>query len=73
MAKLTHTAPQARDFSARERRALLRKGIAIIGVSYLPDAASVFPYVNGETGYCLNDNGTHRVRSYAEVVALATA
>lgn len=73
MAKLTHTAPQAHDFSATERKALLRKGIAIIGVTYLPAASGPLPYANGERGYCLNDNGTHRVRTYRDVCALAAA
>ena len=67
MTKLTHTAPQVRDFSATERRALLRKGIAIIGVQH------VCSLYGGETGYCLNDNGTHKIRIWREVRDIAAS
>jgi hypothetical protein len=61
---LTHTAPQARDFSAKTRKALLRKGIAIIGIQFLPNGSDM---TCGETGYSLSD-GT--IRTHSEVCAL---
>jgi hypothetical protein len=61
----THTAPQARDFSAKTRKALLRKGIAIVGIQFLPNGSDM---TSGETGYCLSD-GT--IRTYGQVCALA--
>jgi hypothetical protein len=64
MAKLTHTAPPARDFAASERRALLRKGIAIVGTQHVAG-----PF-GGDVAYALNDNGTHRLRRRVEVIAL---
>ncbi len=62
--------PGTKDFALAVRRALARKGISIIGTTVIPGTGDL-PYANGERGYCLDDNGTHRVRSYREVVALA--
>lgn len=59
---LTHTAPQARDFTAAERKALLIQGIAIVGVQMLD---------NERMGYSVNDNGTHRLRTRLGVAAMA--
>jgi len=64
MANLTHTAPQARDFSATERKALLRKGIAIIGGSVIDTAAGA---VNS---YHVSDNGTWRGFLRLELVSM---
>lgn len=69
MNKTTHTAPAAKDFSKTARATLARKGIAIIGSTWLPGTDGTF--ANGERGYTLSDNGTQRIRTYAEVVALA--
>lgn len=71
MKTMIHTSHFAKDFSKAQRAALARKGIAIIGATVIPDMTSALPFASGERGYQLNDNGTHRVRSYAEVVALA--
>ena len=71
MTKLTHTAPQARDFSAATRRALLAAGVAIIGVQAAP-AFEGDAYFTG-TAYAVSDNGTHRLLSHREVRALAGA
>lgn len=66
----THTAPQARDFDAATRKALLMAGIRIIGVQALPVGGS---YLQTETGYVIDDNGTGRVWTHAEVLrAVAT-
>jgi hypothetical protein len=56
-----------RHFGRKAVRALARKGISVIGLQHVPG-----PY-GGDTGYCLDDNGTGRVRSYLEVRALAGA
>lgn len=61
----------ARDFSPAERRALLRRGIVIVGICAIPDMSHPMPYTNASRGYQLSDNGTGKVRSYAEVRALA--
>lgn len=68
-----HTSPAAKDFSKAQRAALARQGIAIIGAAAIPDMSSSLPYANASRGYCLDDNGTHRVRSYQDVVDLAAA
>ena len=60
----------ARDFSAKVRRALLKRGIVIIGSQNLPGDGDM-PYANGIRGYQLSDNGTFRIRTYFEVEALA--
>ena len=58
-------------FNAKVVKALARKGIRIVGLTYLPAASGELRYANGETGYCLDDNGCHRIRTYMEVLALA--
>ena len=64
MTKLTHTAPQARDFSAAERRALLGKGVAIIGAGLAGNLS------NPIATYHVSDNGTWRGMLRLEVAAL---
>lgn len=59
------------DFSKKTIRALTRKGIRLIGLTVIPDMSSDMPFANGDRGYCLNDNGCHRIRSFREVMELA--
>jgi hypothetical protein len=59
------------DFSKSTLRKLARKGITLVGITLLPDMAKTMPFACGETGYCLNDNGTHRMRTFREVMELA--
>ncbi len=63
----------ARDFSATTRKALLRKGIIIVGITAIPDMSHPMPYANASRGYQLDDNGTGRIRMHAEVIAMAGA
>ncbi len=65
-----HTAPQKRDFTAKTLRALSNRGIAIVGVTMLPDDSGL-SFANGDTGYVLNNNGTQQIKRHGEVVALA--
>ena len=58
------------DFTAQTVRALAKKGITIIGKTYIPGAGDM-PYANGQTGYQLNDNGTGKVRTHAQVREMA--
>ena len=70
----TQHAPQARDFSAPVRRALLKRGIVILGTKNLPGEGPM-PYCNGIRGYELVTNwgeGQYQIRLYAEVVALGS-
>lgn len=55
-------------FGAKRVKALAALGIVIVGIQALPDASGSF--LNPETGYCLNNNGEHQVRSYFDVIAL---
>lgn len=66
--KAAHHAIAARDFSRTTLAALTAKGITVIGIQGLPGADGSF--ANGERGYCLDDNGTHRVRTHQEVLRL---
>ena len=50
-------------FGRKAVRALARKGIRLVGLQHIPG-----PY-GGDTGYCLDDNGTYRVRKYRDVLA----
>lgn len=59
----------SKDFNRGIVAALNKRGIYFHGSTCLPSASG--DYANGETGYQLDDNGTHRVRTYAEVRALA--
>lgn len=65
MKNAKHTSPVAKDFSTRVRSALAQRGIAIVSSTWLPGADG--SYANGERGYCLDDNGTHCVRSYMQI------
>lgn len=58
-----------KDFSPKTLKALAKKGIRVIGATWLPGQDGSF--ANGETGYNLDDNGTHRVRRFREVLELA--
>lgn len=57
----------ARDFSARTRRALSKKGIAVVG-SFTAPAGS---FASGSRVYHLDVRGERIVRTYSEVEALA--
>jgi hypothetical protein len=60
-----------KDFAPHVRRALAAKGIRVMHTVAIPDNASSMPWANATRGYALDDNGTHRVRSYAEVLEMA--
>lgn len=59
----------AKDFSRIVINTLRTRGIVVTGGTWLagPDGS----YANGERGYTLEERGTHIVRSYEEVLALA--
>jgi len=59
----------SRDFSRKINSALGKKGIRIIGCQAVPDETGSF--ASGLVAYALDDNGTHRLRTYREVEALA--
>ncbi len=56
-------------FNKQTVKALGRQGITIIGITAIPDEKGSF--LNSQTGYQLNDNGTHKIRTYLQVLALA--
>lgn len=61
----------ARDFSRKTLGALRKQGISIVGATFVPGADGSF--ANGERAYQLDDNGTSRLRTFGEVLALAGA
>ena len=61
---------QLSHFSAKTLRSLAKKGITLIGITYIPGEGEM-PYATGETGYCVSDNGTHRIWTFGQVLAAA--
>ena len=59
----------AKDFGKEVRAALTKRGVKIIGSTWLPDEKG--SYASGHRGYLLDDNGTGRVRDYRGVLSLA--
>jgi hypothetical protein len=58
-----------RHFGLKTLNSLSRKGIRIIGMQALPDADGSF--LNSETGYTVDDNGTGKVLKFREVLEAA--
>ena len=52
-------------FSAATRRLLSKRGIRIVGLQALPVNGS---FANCDTGYLMDDNGTGRVWTFAQVL-----
>ena len=67
MTKTNHRA--SKDFHRSLVAALNKRGIYFHGATYVPGDDGSF--ANGERAYQLDDNGTHRVRTYAEVREMA--
>ena len=61
----------SKDFNRPLVAMLNARGIYFYGSMWLPRATD--DYANGERGYQLDDNGTHRVRTYAEVLEMGGA
>lgn len=67
-----HTAPQAtRDFGKKARKAFSELGIAITGITMMPDPDAAMPWAAGVTGYIVNDNGTQRILTHRQLCAIA--
>ncbi|MDB5910621.1 MAG: hypothetical protein JWP34_4735, partial [Massilia sp.] len=56
------------DFSRKTLNALAAKGIKLLGLQAIPDMSSSMPYANATRGYVMDDNGTGRVWTHAQVV-----
>lgn len=65
-----HNAISSKHFSAKTLKALSRQGIYLLGLTTIPGDGGM-PYANGSTGYNVNDNGTHRVLTFSQVLKLA--
>lgn len=61
-----------RDFTARTRNALARKGIRILGTIVIAAVDSEFPFACGDRGYRVDDNGCGRIWTFAQVMAAAS-
>jgi hypothetical protein len=59
------------DFSAKTLRLLAKKGIRLIGLTVIPNAASDMPFATGDRGYCMDDNGCHRIWTFQQVLEAA--
>lgn len=60
------------DFGKSIIRKLAAKGIKLVGIQNIPDMTKDLPFASGERGYVLDDNGSCKVRSYTEVIELAS-
>lgn len=58
-----------RDFNRKTVSDLGKKGISIVGCTWVPGADGSF--ANGERAYQLDDCGTMRIRTFTQVLALA--
>ncbi len=58
-------------FSAKTNSNLSKRGIRVLGLVALPDMASSMPMANASTGYSVDDNGTGRIWTFAQVLAAA--
>lgn len=65
----TQAATASKDFPKKMINELTRRGMRIIGTTWLPDSKG--NYAKGERGYTIDDNGTQRIRTYLQVMALA--
>jgi hypothetical protein len=61
----------SRDFNRSTLASLARKGVRITGLQGLPGPDGSF--ANGERGYLLDDNGTGKVRTFMQVLAMAVS
>lgn len=58
-----------RDFSAKTRNALARKGIVVLNATFIPGEDGTF--ANGRRAYNVNDNGCGRVWTHSQVMECA--
>jgi len=54
-----------RDFSRKTINALTKNGIRIYNKTWLPDESG--DYINGQTGYIVDDNGTSKVLTFSQI------
>jgi len=60
-----------RHFGRRAVTMLARKGVRVVGLQALPDEHGSF--LNSTTGYVVDDNGTSRVLTWAQVLQRAAS
>ena len=58
-----------RDFSSITIKALAAKGVTIIGLTIIPGGGEM-PFANGIRGYRVDDNGTSKILTWSQVVAI---
>lgn len=59
-----------RDFSSTTLRTLQRRGIKIVSVQMLPGSGAM-PWANAERGYLVNQGGSGKVMTFAQVLEAA--
>ena len=67
--KISKSCFGARYFKLATLRALAKRGIQVVGSTWAPGSDGSF--ANGQTVCMLDDNGTQRVRSYLDTLAIA--
>lgn len=58
-----------RHFAAKTLRSLEKRGIRVLGSTFIPDASGDF--ARGETAYTVDDNGRGRVWTFSEIIKAA--
>ena len=71
MQNATHHPIASKDFSRKTLGQLARKGIAVAGAQFAPDAQGSF--ANGERVYVLVVNGCQYIRTHAQVLVCAAS
>lgn len=60
-------------FNKRTLNNLHKKGIYIIGLTSIPDMSSDMPWANASVAYNIDDNGTGKIKTASELIAIAKA
>lgn len=55
-----------RHFGKATVAKLAKRGVTFLSLTVIPSDGPM-PFANGNTGYCVNDNGCGRVWTYADV------
>lgn len=61
-----------RDFTLDTRRRLAQRGVTVLRATTIPSDGDL-PFSTGERGYQVDDNGSGRVMTFAQVLERARA
>jgi hypothetical protein len=64
-----HNQIAARNFSSKTLKALSAKGVRLLSTTIIPSNGEM-PFANGDHGYFIDDNGTGRVLTHRQILAI---